>query len=106
MMLSIVDTSQFQSVISSDIGRRNRFDLPSWVPDWSALYDNLDRHRSLHNRIYTLMRGSKVRILMDEEDVWTGILKLIGNCVLVNAEHISKSSKSLQSTVTQTSSRT
>ena len=41
-----IRTSKSLSVLSGDLGRKNRQDLPSWVPDWSATFDEHERHRA------------------------------------------------------------
>jgi hypothetical protein len=47
-MLATIDIilhSQSLSVLTGDLGRKERRDLPSWVPDWSATFDEHDRKR-------------------------------------------------------------
>ncbi|KAM6536079.1 hypothetical protein FALCPG4_005600 [Fusarium falciforme] len=47
-MLATIDIilhSRSLSVLTGDLGRKERRDLPSWVPDWSATFDEHDRKR-------------------------------------------------------------
>ncbi|EEU34991.1 uncharacterized protein NECHADRAFT_67889, partial [Fusarium vanettenii 77-13-4] len=47
-MLATIDIilhSHSLSVLTGDLGRKERRDLPSWVPDWSATFDEHDRKR-------------------------------------------------------------
>lgn len=41
-----IHTTGRLSVLNGDLGRKNRQDLPSWVPDWSATFDEHDRRRA------------------------------------------------------------
>ncbi|KAF4458904.1 heterokaryon incompatibility (het-6OR allele) [Fusarium albosuccineum] len=43
--IDIIRASKSLDVLSGDVGRKNRQDLPSWVPDWSATFDEHDRRR-------------------------------------------------------------
>ncbi|KIL88617.1 hypothetical protein FAVG1_07864 [Fusarium avenaceum] len=43
--IDIIRTSNTLDVLSGDVGRKNRQDLPSWVPDWSATFGDHDRER-------------------------------------------------------------
>jgi hypothetical protein len=43
--LDIIRASNSLEVLSGDVGRKNRQDLPSWVPDWSATFGDYDRER-------------------------------------------------------------
>lgn len=43
--IDIIQTSNTLDVLSGDVGRKNRQDLPSWVPDWSATFGDHDRER-------------------------------------------------------------
>jgi hypothetical protein len=43
--LDIIRASNSLEVLSGDVGRKNRQDLPSWVPDWSATFGEHDRER-------------------------------------------------------------
>lgn len=44
--LGIISSTGTLSVLNGDTGRKLRQDLPSWVPDWTAEYHDLDRHRA------------------------------------------------------------
>jgi hypothetical protein len=43
--IDIIRASNTLEVLSGDVGRKNRQDLPSWVPDWSATFGDHDRER-------------------------------------------------------------
>jgi hypothetical protein len=49
-------------IFCGDLGRKNRRDLPSWVPDWSATVDDQEIRRANPSIIdmYDSCRGSKV----------------------------------------------
>jgi hypothetical protein len=40
------------SIWGGDMTRKNRIDLPSWVPDWSAVYEDSDRRRAQVELLY------------------------------------------------------
>lgn len=44
--IGIISSTGSLSILNGDIGRKSRQDLPSWVPDWSAEYHDLDRQRA------------------------------------------------------------
>ncbi|CAG8976193.1 hypothetical protein HYALB_00009506 [Hymenoscyphus albidus] len=50
--LDIIENTGSPVVFAGNIGRKNRQDLPSWVLDWSATYDDLDRRRADNTEIY------------------------------------------------------
>lgn len=56
------------SVLAGDIGRKDRRDLPSWVPDWSATFDEHDRRRIRFSKNYNAC--GNVRCCMEETE-WT-----------------------------------
>ncbi|RSL41564.1 hypothetical protein CEP54_015780 [Fusarium duplospermum] len=44
--LDIIQHARSLSVLTGDLGRKERQDLPSWVPDWSATFNEHDRRRA------------------------------------------------------------
>ena len=56
--LSIIKNTISLHVLTGDIGRKDRQDLPSWCPDWSAPYVDFDRRRAENSAIYSVSYGS------------------------------------------------
>ncbi|KAI9148877.1 heterokaryon incompatibility [Paramyrothecium foliicola] len=46
-VLKMLEEEMDLSALTGDLGRKNRQDLPSWVPDWSATIQEQDRRRAL-----------------------------------------------------------
>jgi hypothetical protein len=44
--IDIILHTRSLSVLAGDLGRKERQDLPSWVPDWSATFNEHDRMRA------------------------------------------------------------
>ncbi|OJD30789.1 heterokaryon incompatibility protein [Diplodia corticola] len=44
--LGIIKRTGSLNILNGDIGRKDRQDLPSWVPDWAAIPHHLDRRRA------------------------------------------------------------
>ncbi|KAI8722882.1 HET domain-containing protein [Fusarium sp. LHS14.1] len=68
-MLATIDIilhSQSLSVLTGDLGRKERRDLPSWVPDWSATFDEHDRKRVRLFNHYNACGNVKGNILKDD----------------------------------------
>ncbi|KAF2089683.1 hypothetical protein K490DRAFT_72379 [Saccharata proteae CBS 121410] len=59
-VLNIIHTTGSLDVLSLDVGRKNRQDLPSWVPDWTATIDQVDRRRSLSFNVHRATLQSKI----------------------------------------------
>lgn len=51
-VLGIIDKTTTLDVLNGDIGRKSRQDLPSWVPDWTAEYYDLERRRAETVHLY------------------------------------------------------
>ncbi|KAJ2989289.1 hypothetical protein NUW58_g3549 [Xylaria curta] len=51
--ISFIRTDQSLSILSGDLGRKNRNDLPSWVPDWSTTFEEYERQRADFFDFYT-----------------------------------------------------
>ncbi|KUJ14857.1 uncharacterized protein LY89DRAFT_783924 [Mollisia scopiformis] len=67
-VLDLIRTTRSLDVLAGDLGRKDRQDLSSWVPDWSATYDDLDRRRADNTFKYNATNGC---VVYDEK---TGIL--------------------------------
>jgi heterokaryon incompatibility protein (HET) len=49
-------------VLSRDLGRRNRRELPSWVADWSVTYDSTDRAQTELELKFQATLGTTIRL--------------------------------------------
>jgi len=58
--LAIMKTGSL-SIIVGDIGRKNRQDLPLWVPDWSAAYDDLNQRWVKNTEQYNAALGIPIQ---------------------------------------------
>ncbi|VUC24040.1 unnamed protein product [Clonostachys rosea] len=56
-LIQIIQQKRSLSPLSGDIGRKNRQDMPSWVPDWSAIFDESDRGRLALADLYDACGG-------------------------------------------------
>jgi len=72
-VLDIIKTTKSLKVLSGDLGRKDRQDLPSWVPDWSATYDDLDRRRADNTEHYDATKGSLIYLQQQGAREWSGI---------------------------------
>ncbi|PVH83948.1 HET-domain-containing protein, partial [Cadophora sp. DSE1049] len=45
-VLGIIESTGSLSILTGDLGRKNRQDLPSWAVDWSATSGEIDRRRA------------------------------------------------------------
>lgn len=61
-VLGIISSTGALSVLNGDTGRKLRQDLPSWVPDWTAEYHDLDRHRAETAHHYATTLQSSVYV--------------------------------------------
>lgn len=78
--LRMVEISRSLDVLIGNVGRKNRKDLPSWVPDWSTSFDTTNAIWSTSTGIYDASRGLCV-CLLDAESTqpwnktWTKYLR-------------------------------
>lgn len=68
--IDIILRGQSLSVLTGDLGRKERRDLPSWVPDWSATFDEHDRKRVPLFNHYNACGDVRGRILEDDRIGW------------------------------------
>jgi hypothetical protein len=66
-VLDIIKTTKSLAVFTGDLGRKDRQDLPSWVTDWSASYDDRNRRRAEDIGEYNATSGCQVYI----EEFWS-----------------------------------
>jgi hypothetical protein len=77
-VLDIIQTMGSLDVLAGDLGRKDRQDLPSWVPDWSATYDDLDRRRSEDTRSYNATDDSVIYVQDIRDTELSGIRHFLG----------------------------
>ncbi|CAH0025005.1 unnamed protein product [Clonostachys rhizophaga] len=55
------------SPLNGDIGRKKRRDMPSWVPNWNATFDESDRGRLALSELYDACGGVASIVLMHDD---------------------------------------
>jgi hypothetical protein len=73
-VLDIIRTTRSLAVFAGDLGGKDRQDLPSLVPDWSAAYNDLDRRRANDTENYNATSGRAVSL----KNHGDGIIRLAG----------------------------
>lgn len=76
-VLSIIETTGSLIVLIGDIGRKNRQDLPLWLPDWSATYDDLDHPRGEDTEHYNVIASVSICAESPKEEEYSGTLRSI-----------------------------
>ncbi|KAH8683228.1 heterokaryon incompatibility protein-domain-containing protein [Tricladium varicosporioides] len=79
-VLKIIETTRSLDILAGDIGRKNRQDLPSWLLDWSATYDDLDRRRAEDIQHYNATAGMDVLTESDKENPYSGTERYLISC--------------------------
>jgi hypothetical protein len=77
-VLNIIKTTKSLAALAGDLGRKDRQDLPSWVPDWSAAYDDLDRRRAENTEKYSATESSLIYVQDEGAEEWSGIRQYLG----------------------------
>lgn len=60
-----------------DLGRKNRKDLPSWVPDWSAVIDEQEINRIHYTGLYNACSNDNVKFISSIGDLWSYALSCL-----------------------------
>jgi tellurite resistance protein len=76
--LDIIKTTKSLAVLAGDLGRKDRQDLPSWVPDWSAAYNDLDRRRANNTENYSATSGCEVYMEDGKSELCYGFREYLG----------------------------
>ncbi|CAH0057494.1 unnamed protein product [Clonostachys solani] len=63
-LIQIIQQKRSLSPLNGDIGRKNRRDMPSWVPDWNATFDESDRGRLALAELYDACGGVTSTVLV------------------------------------------
>lgn len=77
-VLDIIKSTSSLTALAGELGRKDRQDLPSWVPDWSATYDDLDRRRADSSEDYNASGETKVYVQDYGAEPSSGMLKYFG----------------------------
>ncbi|PQE32852.1 hypothetical protein CJF32_00001333 [Rutstroemia sp. NJR-2017a WRK4] len=64
--LDIIKRTKSLAVLTGDLGRKDRQDLPSWVTDWSASYDDRNRRRAEDIGVYNATSGCLLYLVSEE----------------------------------------
>ncbi|KAL2060720.1 hypothetical protein VTL71DRAFT_9361 [Oculimacula yallundae] len=76
-VLGIIESTGSLSILTGDLGRKNRQDLPSWAVDWSATSDDIDRRRAEDTEIYDASAGKGVRVVRSGDNPHLGLSKYL-----------------------------
>jgi hypothetical protein len=63
-LIQMIQQKESLSPLNGDIGRKNRRDIPSWVPDWNATFDESDRGRQSLAELYDACGGVASTVLV------------------------------------------
>lgn len=74
-LIQMIQQKRSLSPLNGDIGRKSRRDIPSWVPDWNATFDDSDRGRLALADLYDACGGvaSTIWVVNDA--------RRIGSCI-------------------------
>ena len=68
--ISLIRASGTLSLWCGDLMRKNRKDLQSYVPDWSAVYEEPDHRRARNEIGYNACGSWKLRVVVGQNDYW------------------------------------
>lgn len=61
-VFGIIQETGSLSILTGDLGRKNRQNLPSWAVDWSAAFDDVNRRRAEDTENYNASAGAIIKI--------------------------------------------
>jgi hypothetical protein len=76
--LDIIQRTKSLAVLTGDLGRKDRQDLPSWVTDWSASYDDRNRRRAEDIGVYNATSGCQLYLVSEETPMEKAFIQSLG----------------------------
>ncbi|KAG4438617.1 hypothetical protein IFR05_005900 [Cadophora sp. M221] len=76
-VLGIIESTGSLSILTGDLGRKNRQDLPSWAVDWSATSDDVDRRRAEYTEMYNASAGKIIGTQRVHEPNYAGVSRYL-----------------------------
>ncbi|PQE07254.1 hypothetical protein CJF31_00004949 [Rutstroemia sp. NJR-2017a BVV2] len=76
--LDIIKRTKSLAALTGDLGRKDRQDLPSWVTDWSASYDDRNRRRAEDIGVYNATSGCQLYLVSKETSMEKAFLQFLG----------------------------
>lgn len=80
--ISLIRQSGTLNVWCGDLARKSRQDIQSYVPDWSAVYDEFDRRRAQAEPVHDVCGLWKIHIISKQNQYWKfvrqGMEQLLG----------------------------
>ncbi|KAI1480968.1 heterokaryon incompatibility protein-domain-containing protein [Daldinia eschscholtzii] len=71
----IIATTRSLDVLCGDLGRKSRGDLPSWVPDWSAITHDEESHRTkIITKLYNACGDTEFVCNTSMGSFWDGVV--------------------------------